>query len=80
MRQNRTNNLLLPTKKKTNNTKWDEIKQLYIGDDQTIVVWQDSGLVYVTSNFVSKDPLGKCVKWVYIFKLFSVSTVRVVLG
>ena len=44
--------------------KRGDIKQLYLGDDQTTVVWKDSGPVYVASNFVEKEPVGKCVGWV----------------
>ena len=64
MRQNRINNLCLPSKKETNDMKRRDIKQLYLGDDQTIVVWKDLGSVYVASNFVGKEPLGKCARWV----------------
>ena len=60
MRQNRMNNLSLPSKKETNNMKRGELKQLYLGDDQTIMVWKDSRPVYVASNFVDKEPIGKC--------------------
>ena len=64
MRQNRMNNLSLPSKKETNNMKRGELKQLYLGDDQTIMVWKDLGPVYVASNFVDKEPMGKCSRWV----------------
>ena len=64
MKQNRMNNLSLPSKKETNAMKRGDIKQLYLGDNQTIVVWKDSGPVYVASNFVGKEPVGKCARWV----------------
>ena len=63
MRQNRMN-LSLPLKKETNELKKGDIKQLYLGDDQRIVMWKDSGPVYVASNFVGKEPVGKCARWV----------------
>ena len=38
MRQSRMNDLSLPSKKETNDMKRVDIKQFYLGDDQTIVV------------------------------------------
>ena len=64
MRQNRMNNRSLPSKKENNDMKRRDIKQLYLGDDQTIAVWKDSGPAYVASNFVGKEPVGKCARWV----------------
>ena len=40
MIQNRINKLSLPSKKETNDMKRGDIKQHYLGDDQTIVVWK----------------------------------------
>ena len=62
MRQNRLNNLSLPSKKVTSKMNRGDTKQLYIGADQTIVVWKDSAPVYIASNFVGKEPMGKCAR------------------
>jgi len=86
MRQNRMNNLSLPSKKESNKMMRGEMKQLYLGDDQTIVVWKDSGPVYVASNFVGKEPMGKCTRLVTftvsknIISVFCKTSVHIVMG
>ena len=62
MRQNWINNLSLPSKKETNGMKKGDIKHLYLENDQTIVVWKNSGPVYVASNFVGKGSVEKCAR------------------
>ena len=63
MRQNRLNNIAVPSKKETSKLKRGEMKTTYVDEDKVIVAWKDAGPVYVASNFVGTEPLGKCNRY-----------------
>uniref|UniRef100_A0A0P4VTE0 PiggyBac transposable element-derived protein domain-containing protein n=1 Tax=Scylla olivacea TaxID=85551 RepID=A0A0P4VTE0_SCYOL len=52
MRQNRLCNVSLPSKQQVKKMKRGLKEEVYVGDDQVLVVWKDSSPVYMISNFV----------------------------
>lgn len=60
MRQNRLSKLSVPSKQQAQKMKRGQKEQVYVSGDQVVVVWKDSAPVYVASNFVDVNPMGKC--------------------
>lgn len=62
MRQNRLCTLSIPSMQQAKKVKRGQKEELYVSDDQVVVMWKDSAPVYLASNFADVNPLGKCTR------------------
>ena len=60
MRQIRLHHVAVPSKQEASKMKRGDSKSLYIDEDKVIVAWKDGGPVYIASNYVDAEPIGKC--------------------
>lgn len=63
MRQIRLYHIDVPSKQEASRMKRGEMKSTYIDEDKVIVTWKDGGPVYVASNYVDIEPVGKCTRY-----------------
>ena len=63
LRQNRLNDINLPSKAEAKKMKRGEHKAIYVDEDKLAVCWRDSGAVYIGSNFAPIEPQGTCKRY-----------------
>ena len=63
MRQNILFKLSLPSKQQGKKMMRGQTDEVYVGDDNVVVVWKDSAPVYIASNFADINPVGECSRY-----------------